>query len=296
VVRCVRKRPPQRRSFSMAALSQFCAFRSSPIYALFTKRLDADEHTPLIRKRNSNRAAVGIYETVSLTANGRVAGWVEFYPVIKRDSHSDDHSALLTILTELGGGPSPAVRSTAPVASSPGTGGTTAMAMANLADNAHTKELTPSPKLFEFVYQGEIIKITVRYLGITAQGTGYTLFKQRAGGAEFYVDIIYGHTISRVVAEDIDGDGAAEIIVLYHCGAHSMGMNIYSLRDPRDLPTLIDGGKIGSDWPEFSWEKRTDGPGSIITKKDRDWSGVPVRDFNISRYIVENGACRPLSE
>jgi len=165
----------------------------------------------------------------------------------------------------------------------------------NLADYAQIKELAQSPEIFDFVYQGETIKITVRYMGNTAQGTGYTLFKQRVGGAEFYFDIIHGHHL-KVFAEDIDGDGAIEIIVLYHCGAHTMGMSIYSLRNLKDVPTLIDGGNLGSDWPEFSWDKRTDGPGSIITKKDRDWGGVPARDFKISRYIVENGACHPLFE
>lgn len=165
----------------------------------------------------------------------------------------------------------------------------------DLPDYAHIKEVAHSPELFDFVYQGEIIKIAVRYLGNTAHGTGYTLFKQRVGGAELYFDIICGHHL-KLSAEDIDGDGAIEIIVLYHCGAHTMGMNIYSLRNPRDVPNLLEGGKIGSDWPEFSWSRRINGPGSIITKKDRDWSGVPMRDFKISRYLVENGACRPLPE
>ena len=96
-----------------------------------------------------------------------------------------------------------------------------------------------------------------------------------------------GHSVE-LEARDVDGDGRPELIVRYACGAHTRVVNVFRV-DVDGFLVPVPGAEIGSDWPEISLEDR-DGDGKEeIYARQRDWSGIPVRDSVLEVHKYREG-------
>lgn len=103
-----------------------------------------------------------------------------------------------------------------------------------------------------------------------------------------------GHSVE-LEARDVDGDGRPELIVRYTCGAHTLVINIFRV-GPDGFLVAVPGAELGSDWPEIVMEDK-DGDGKEeIYVRQRDWSGVPVRDSVLEIYTYNEGSFRKVEE
>jgi hypothetical protein len=96
-----------------------------------------------------------------------------------------------------------------------------------------------------------------------------------------------GHSVE-LEARDVDSDGRPELIVCHASGAHTRVVNVFRV-DLDGFLVPIPGAEIGSDWPDITLEDR-DGDGKEeIYARQRDWSGVPVRDSVLEIYTFREG-------
>ncbi len=148
------------------------------------------------------------------------------------------------------------------------------------------------PQAFiETVAFGEIITIRAKHLFGLIGATKHALIYSWSSGASGVFDSIEGHGFA-IYEHDFDGDGSNEIIVRYHCGAHTHAMRIYKITEPPSGPVLIPGAEIGSDFPEITWEERKNGHGVIVYARCRNWSEFEnSNDAQVDRYIFEKNKC-----
>lgn len=88
---------------------------------------------------------------------------------------------------------------------------------------------------------------------------------------------------------DIDGDGNPEVVLIYHCGAHSRGLRIFKV-DYGHFLKQIPGSELGSDWPEIKIEDRDNDNKMEIYIKNRNWSGSPTQEFVEYQYVLIDGS------
>ena len=142
----------------------------------------------------------------------------------------------------------------------------------------------------EVVSFGKVLKLTVKPLLSFSEARCALNFSWSSGEPSVF-DSVNGHHVT-IYSYDFDGDGFEEIVVRYHCGAHTHGMRVYKISPPPSGPELIPGADIGSDFPEISWKAREGGNGVIIFAKNRNWEGSLASDEPlVDRYIFENGRC-----
>ncbi len=78
-----------------------------------------------------------------------------------------------------------------------------------------------------------------------------------------------GHTV-KMETKDINGDGNPELLVTYHCGAHTKVINIFRVGYSGFLEH-IPGSEIGSDFCSINVEDR-DGDGKCeVYAKNKNW-------------------------
>jgi hypothetical protein len=84
---------------------------------------------------------------------------------------------------------------------------------------------------------------------------------------------------------DIDNDGHNEIIMIYHCGAHSRGLKVFKVTSGHFL-SVFPGGELGCDRDGIKIEDR-DGDGiKEIYMLNR---GSSFEEMVESCYVIENG-------
>lgn len=147
----------------------------------------------------------------------------------------------------------------------------------------------------ELSLYGKILTITLRKLFGLIGATRYALSFSWSSNGTGVFDEIEGHHPT-IYHYDFDGDGVPEVIVRFHCGAHTHVMHVYKILNPPNSPSLISGADIGSDFPEITWKTRKNGKGVIIYANKRNWEGSSAAHTPIiERYIFENGQCIKLS-
>ena len=154
---------------------------------------------------------------------------------------------------------------------------------------------TDQDELLEFVVYSHLLKISAKQLRDTRGGsTRYALYYSWNDDAGDIFDNIEGFGI-KMFEHDMDTDGIPELIIEYHCGAHTMVMNIYKIPAYGSSPTLIPGASIGSDWPDIRWHDGNKDEGTVIVAKHRNWSKNPTADFVEDKYLLKNGVCQKLA-
>jgi len=157
------------------------------------------------------------------------------------------------------------------------------------------QDTTEKSEVLEFIVHSSLLNISAKNLRNTTGGsTRYALYYNWNNNNNYLFDNIEGFSI-KMFEYDIDEDGTPELIIEYHCGAHTMVMNVYKVTGYGSPPVLIPGATIGSDWPDIRWHVSNRNEGTVFFAKQRNWSKSPTQDFVEDKYLLKNGVCQKIA-
>ncbi len=117
-------------------------------------------------------------------------------------------------------------------------------------------------------------------------------FRHKIDNGSWYTfSVIEGHT-PKLILQDINNDNHDELILRYHCGAHTHVIELFTF-DHQGFISSIPGGKIGSDFGDIQILDRF--KNIEIQAKHRNWSDQSA-GYILNTYIYSADRIKLLHE